>query len=68
MKESRDHRLGKQDFREFARHPAEAVREAEVQAVESRPAGQRPPADERKAFAAPGAGRKAEERAEGTAL
>ena len=58
-KGSGGHRLGGRNFHSLARHPTEAVREAEVQAAESRPAGQRPPADRMKVVAAPGSGSEA---------
>ena len=41
MKESRDHRRGGWDLRKIAPLLAEAVREAEVQAAESCPVGQK---------------------------
>ena len=52
-KGSRGHRLGGRNFHSLARHPTEAVREAKVRVVESRPAGQRVPGDEAKRLQCP---------------
>jgi len=67
-KGSGGHRLGWRDFCKFTQLLAEAVREAEVQAAESRPAGHRSPMDGTQVVAAPGAGCEAGVWAEGTAL
>ena len=56
MKESRDHRRGGWDLRKIAPLLAEAVGEAEVQAVGSRPSGQRPLVGKMRMVAAPGSG------------
>jgi len=67
-KGSGGHRLGGRNFHSLAWHSTEAVREAEVRAAGSRPAGRRLPVGGTRVVAAPGAGCEAGVWAEGTAL
>ena len=63
MKESAGHRRGRRGSRKSAAHPTEAACEAGKRAVESRPAGQRPPVGKMRMVAAPGSGSEAGMRA-----